>query len=345
MSYYLLAVAIFIIARWGEMSAQDRKALLTEVEKMRQSRVLLYVTGDRLGQETIIHRDAFDHFVEHLDAIGVTKRISLIIYTQGGDGMAAWSLFNLLRMFCDDLEVIVPMKAHSAGTMMAIGADKIIMTKQATLSPIDPSINHALAPQVVGAPAGTRAPVSVEAIKGYLNLAEDTLGKNGQQAMAGVMLDLARQVHPLVLGDTYRRRQQTQVMAEKLLAPQVKTADNRKKIISFLSSDSGSHDYTLNRREAEGLGLPVVKCPDKLYPVINHIYANFRDEMKLRTPFNVSQFPPNAVTPFLNLRATIESTAAAPVQYVTEGTFSRQPVPPPNVGEMTSVEITAEGWR
>jgi hypothetical protein len=36
------------------------------------------------------------------------------------------------------------------------------------LSPIDPSINHTLAPQVVGAPIGTRASVSVEAIKGYL---------------------------------------------------------------------------------------------------------------------------------------------------------------------------------
>jgi Serine dehydrogenase proteinase len=248
-----------------------------------------------------------------------------MLYTQGGDGMAAWSLFNLLRMFCDELEIIVPMKAHSAGTMMAIGADDIIMTKQATLSPIDPSINHALAPQIIGAPLGTRSSVSVEAIKGYLNLAQDTLGKPGQSAMGNIMIDLARQVHPLVLGDTYRRRQQTQSMAEKLLAPQVKSAENRKKIISFLSSDSGSHDYTLNRREAAALGLPVTKCPDKLYPVVNHIYRNFRDEMKLRTPFNMSQFPPNAVTPFTNIRATIESTAAPTVQFITEspsGDFS-----------------------
>jgi Serine dehydrogenase proteinase len=196
-----------LFAPWGGMSAAERKALLTKVEKARKSRALLYVTGDRPGQETIIHRDVFDHFVDHLDAIGITKRITLFLYTQGGDGMAAWSLFNLLRMFCDELEIIVPMKAHSAGTMMAIGADRIIMTKQATLSPIDPSINHALAPQIVGAPPGTRAPVSVEAIKGYVSLAEDTLGDDGKQSMGNIMLDRARQVHPLVLGDTYRRRQ------------------------------------------------------------------------------------------------------------------------------------------
>ncbi len=327
------------------MSAKERKVLLSKIEKKRKSRALLYVTGDRPGQETIIHRDVFDHFVEQLDAIGVTKRISLILYTQGGDGMAAWGLFNLLRMFCDELEIIVPMKAHSAGTMMAIGADRIVMTKQATLSPIDPSINHALAPQVAGAPVGTRSPVSVEAIQGYLSLAHDTLGEPGQGAMGNIMVDLARQVHPLVLGDTYRRRQQTLSMAEKLLAHHVKNVDNRRKIISFLSSDSGSHDYTLNRREATSLGLPVTKCPAHLYPIVNQLYRNFRDEMKLRSPFNSSQFPPNAITPFTNLRATIESTAGPPVQFITEGNFSRQQAPPPNVGELTSVEVTGEGWK
>lgn len=327
------------------MSWQERRLLLEKIEKQRKSRALLYVTGDRPNQETIIHSEVFDHFVEHLDAIGTTERISLVLYTRGGDGMAAWSLFNLIRMFCENFEIIVPVKAHSAGTMMAIGADNIIMTKQATLSPIDPSINHPLAPQVAGAPVGTRTSVSVEAITGYLTLAKDSVGPEGAESLGEIMLDLARQVHPLVLGETYRRRQQTQSLAEKLLAPQVKSAENRKKIISFLSSDSGSHDYTLNRREAASLGLPVAKCSAKLYPVVNHLYRNFRDEMKLRVPFNVSQFPPNSITPFANLRATLESTASNPSQFVTEGNFIRQPAAAPNQGEQTGVEITGEGWR
>lgn len=68
------------------MSALERKALIAKIEKMRKSRALLYVTGDRPGQETILHHDVFDHFVDHLDAIGVISRISLILYTRGGDG-------------------------------------------------------------------------------------------------------------------------------------------------------------------------------------------------------------------------------------------------------------------
>jgi hypothetical protein len=318
--------------------------LIQRIEKARNSRVLLYVTGDRTGQETILHSEVFDHFVDHLDAIGVTNRISLVLYTRGGDGMAAWQLLNLIRMFCDELEVIIPVKAHSAGTMMAIGADRIVMTKQATISPIDPSINHVLAPQIQGAPMGARAQVSVEAINGYISLIRDTLGEDGS-GIGEIMLDLARQVHPLVLGDTYRRRQQTQSMAERLLSPHLKSAENRRKIISFLSSDSGSHDYTLSRREAAALGLKIIKCPARLYPVLRDLYHDFRDEMQLRSPFNASQFPANAVTPFKNLRATIESSAASAVQYITEGSFNRQSMPPPNVGEAVNIEVTSEGWR
>ena len=50
----------------------------------------------------------------------------------------------MLRMFCDELEIIVPARARSAGTLMCLGADAVVMTKQATLGPIDPSLTGPL---------------------------------------------------------------------------------------------------------------------------------------------------------------------------------------------------------
>lgn len=327
------------------MAWKDRRKLLKQIEKSRKSKVLLYVTGDRPNQETAIGSDVFDHFVEHLDAMGVTTRISLIVHTRGGDGMAAWSLVNLVRMFCDDLEIIIPAKAHSAGTMIAMGANRIVMTKQATISPIDPSLNHPLAPSIAGAPQSARAQVSVEAVQGYIDLAREMVGRGNKDALGQIMLDLARQVHPLVLGESYRRRQQTRKLAEKLLAPHVAAAGDREKIINFLSSDSGSHDYTLNRREAAALGLNIDKCPAELYPVISELYRDFRDEMKLRESFNIHQFPSSSSTPFKNLRAVIESCGAPATHFITEGVVVRQPHPPPQVGEMAKLEGVTEGWR
>ena len=51
------------------------------------------------------------------------------------------TIANMIRLFCDEFEVIVPSKAHSTATLICLGADRVVMTKQATLGPIDPGIN------------------------------------------------------------------------------------------------------------------------------------------------------------------------------------------------------------
>lgn len=45
------------------------------------------------------------------------------------------------------IEVIVPYRAHSTGTLIAIGADKIIMGRLGELSPVDPSTGHPFNPE------------------------------------------------------------------------------------------------------------------------------------------------------------------------------------------------------
>src|SRR5262249_43060746 len=159
-------------------------------------------------------------------------------------------------------EVIVPSKAQSAGTLICLAAHRIVMTKQATLGPIDPSVNGPLNPPVPGLPVGTvRVPVSTEAIQGFLDFARDAAGIAGGAAVQEVFLELAKHVHPLVLGDVYRARAQIRMLSERLLRSRISDENVVKKIQDFLCSESGSHDYTINRREAAELGLQIEK-PD-----------------------------------------------------------------------------------
>ena len=123
-----------------------RKSLLRQIEKERGSKAVLYAVGDRPGLETKIGNDAIGFFADHLDAIGPVPKISLVLYTVGGSTSAAWNLVNLFHMFADELEIIVPGKCMSAGTLICLGADTLVMTKQATLGPIDPSLHHPLGP-------------------------------------------------------------------------------------------------------------------------------------------------------------------------------------------------------
>ncbi len=66
------------------------------------------------------------------------KGLTLILHTPGGVTNAAESLVAYLRSKFADVEVIVPTFAMSAGTMISLAANRIVMGRQSQLGPIDP---------------------------------------------------------------------------------------------------------------------------------------------------------------------------------------------------------------
>lgn len=326
---------------------EDRKALLEQIGKARGSKVLMYVTGDRPGMETQIGPDVDDLFVEHLDTFWPAEKITLVLYTTGGNTATAWRLINLLRTFCDELEIIVLVKALSAGTLMCLGANSIVMTKQSTLGPIDPSLNSALNPQVPGGNPNQRAPVSVEAVQGYLDVAKE-LGVNDSPSLATVLTHLSSQIHPLVLGQIFRTRTQIRDLAKKLLVHQNLDDKKRAEIIGFLCSESGSHDHTINRREARELGLNIETPSAEFYEILRNLYANVNQTMKLRERFSPdTEVANNPAVQYRMRRGLIESAEHGSHQFITEGTLMRvnvqQPGGPPAIGYQDNRSF--EGWR
>lgn len=325
----------------------NRKPLYEQLEKLRNSKVLVYVTGDRRQLETRIGSDVVDLFTHHLDLIYSHDKISLYLYTRGGETLAAWSLVNLIRQFTDHLEVILPAKAHSAGTLMALGANSIIMTKQATLGPIDPSVNTPLNPQVPGAPPHAKVPVSVEDLNAFIEYCHQTLGPDVE--IRELLLSLSDKVHPLVLGNAFRARGQIRMLAKKLLSNQNHADDKLEELLRFLCSESGSHDYTINRREArDELGLPIEKPNDELYTLIKSIYDDIAGELELAIPYD-----PNSVLGTANAadyclpRALLESVAGGSHRYLSEGKLVRTQVQQmPGIIQMAVQDNrTFEGWR
>lgn len=316
----------------------DRKLLYKKLGEEFDGVVLSYITSDRPGFETQIAQDVIDLFIDQLDKIGVVKRIILYLYTRGGDTAAAWNIVNLLRMYCDDLIVIVPHKAHSAGTMICLGANTIVMTKQATLGPIDPSLNTPLNPRIPN--TNNTMPVSVEAVKGYIEFAKDEMKIKTGTSLSNIMIKLSDNLHPLVLGQVYRSRAQIKMLAQKLLKHQVKGRKSVHKIIEFLCSESGSHDYTINRREAKkDLSLNVIKPSDEQYETIKQIYDNISDELEFGKVFD-----PNKINGTYTVRrGLIESICGGSDYFATEGVILRGVLS--NGQQGLNNQIVFEGWR
>lgn len=325
---------------------RKRRRLIGELEKARTSRVLIYATGDRKGLETQIGSDVCDFFTRHLDAIGDVPKLTLFLHTRGGDALAAWRIANLLRQFCDHLEVIVPSNAHSAGTLICLAANKIVMTKQASLGPIDPSVNTPLNPSIPGAPPTVKAPVSVEDINGFIEFA-GSVSKEPEH-LAAAFERLANAVNPLVLGNAYRARGQIRMLARKLMAKQYSDEKHVGKILKFLCSESGSHDYTINRREAvEELGLPVDKPDDQLYKMIKALYDDIAGELELANPYDPNVLLGAAPTQRYSFRrALIESIPGGSQIFMSEGSLTRVMVQGPQ-GPQNGIsdDRTFEGWR
>ena len=95
---------------------------------------------------------------------------------------------------------------------------------------------------------------------------------------------LARRVHPLVLGQAFRARQQIVRLAQVLLSSHRNDKKAIQRIVEQLTRKLGSHDYLISRQEARGTsGSQVVNLDpeQKLEKAIWKLYENYRDEMQL----------------------------------------------------------------
>ena len=325
----------------------DRKRFYERIEHERNSKVIAYVTGDRPGLEAQIGADTPDIFLEHLDAIGKVDKISLVLYTCGGNTLAAWNIINLFREFCNELEIIIPNKCRSSGTLMALGANSIIMTKQATLGPIDPSITRAMSPVIPNTNPPQRLSISVESVKGYFSLLREEFGAKSVTALSAAYVKLSEYIHPLVLGDVYRTQKQIQMLAEKLL--RMHTCDKKaiKKIVSFLCSDSGSHDYTINRTEARSLGLCVESPSQDTYNELKAWFVDVANELEFKNAYDpVKVIGANTQDNYLFKRCLIESVAYGQDAFISEGMLAKEEINMDGTVR-TSIgnSIYYEGWR
>lgn len=113
-----------------------RQDLIRKIEGKSGRTLICYVAGI----EAPIHRDDALGFVELLYNIKKGKDVDLLLHTPGGDIDAAEKLVSLLHATVGNLKVIVPDLAKSAGTLMALGASKIVMSDSSELGPIDPQV-------------------------------------------------------------------------------------------------------------------------------------------------------------------------------------------------------------
>jgi hypothetical protein len=114
-----------------------RQVQIKEMQKSTNSRLLCYVAGN--GAQ--ITRDDTIGLVELLHNVPRGSNIDLLLHTGGGDIDASEKIVSMLRAAVGNegrFRLVVPDFAKSAGTLIALAADKILMSDSSELGPIDP---------------------------------------------------------------------------------------------------------------------------------------------------------------------------------------------------------------
>ena len=205
-----------------------RTRKIARLEAKRNSRVILLVhrqeTMRLLGFPLVRYIDINDS-EEVLRAIQMTDDdvpLDIVLHTPGGLVLAALQIARAVREHKGKVTVFVPHYAMSGGTLIALAADEIVMSKHAVLGPVDPQLGQS--------PAASLLKVVEQ--KPIAEIDDQTL----------VMADVGRKAITQVkeaASDLLQRRmpaEQAEALAEKL------------------STGTWTHDYPIWAQHGQGAG-------------------------------------------------------------------------------------------
>lgn len=264
-------------------------SLLKKIEKSRGSRVISYITSNRQPGNlfsTKVASDIIPLFYEHLKLIGKTPKISLFLNTLGGDLNTPWPLVNLIREFCDQFEVIVPSDAKSAGTLICLGANKIIMTPLSQLSPVDPEGRFKR--------NGKEIRLEVEDVLGFVDFVKEKIGLNEQASLSEALKLLCNEVDPTIVGSVNRTLSLIRRLSENLLKlhlTDISSQSQIEQIVDHLTQKLFSHIHSTGRKEAKDLlGFKeIVEYADStIWKFSDLLLSKYHDFIEEKTFFNPS---------------------------------------------------------
>ena len=265
---------------------EQRLTLIRAIQEARNSHVIAYVVGDRQGAMGQIGQDAVRPMYDHLRALGFegVPRIDLLLYSRGGGVDVPWRIVSMLREYCQEFNVLVPYKAHSAATLIALGADHIVMGKKGELGPIDPILSRVER----GERTVIQEELSVEDVMSFVSFIKERAGLGDQAALASSVGILAEKLSPWLLGSIYRAHSHIRLIARKLLGSRQEPLDEQRVnlIVDSLAEKMYFHGHAIARQEAEEIGLPIVRPDAELENNMWRLLEAYEDMMKLKLPID-----------------------------------------------------------
>lgn len=159
-----------------ENNANVHIRLVKRIEELTGANLLCYFAtpGHPAGAIEDHDPNFIENILRSMDLSRYSRKLDLLLVSPGGLPYAAAKIVRVCRTFSQDFRVVVVERAMSAATLICLGATGLIMSRTASLGPIDPQMVRRSKTGDFWAPAS----VIIQAFKEMLGAAQNAILNN-----------------------------------------------------------------------------------------------------------------------------------------------------------------------
>jgi len=197
--------------------------------------------------------------------------IALVVDSGGGSAKCAYQIARYIRKACGGFTAVIPEWAKSAATLLVLGADRIIMGRNAELGPLDVQIVDPDREQRISALDEVQAldrlnSFALQAVDAQMLLMVKRSGKTTNLLLPGVQHFVAEMLQPLfekidTVHYTYMSRllKVAEEYAVRLLRPKY-PGEKAGEIARMLVHQYPEHGFFIDVDEASRIGLETIEA-------------------------------------------------------------------------------------
>ena len=223
-----------------ESSRYERQGKINNYEKS-TGRSLIVFWGP-------ITANVITPFADAINDVHHDCPLDVMLTSYGGDGEAALRLATMCHAEREDFRVVVPDTAASAATLLALAAERIVMSSTSALGPIDPQI---------ALPTRKRYVPAKDIVSIVEDIVEPRVKENPHflELYAYFMADVDAVIYQTARSAIERTKEfvpEMLALRQKPLPPEAV-----EKIVDSLHNQPPMHSATIGYTKAEELGLPI----------------------------------------------------------------------------------------
>jgi hypothetical protein len=191
------------------------------------------------------------------------KNVALVLSTNGGDMDAAYRIARCLRRRYEVVTAIVAGFCKSAGTLLLLGADELVLMEHAELGPLDVQLSKedSLGERSSGL-TPTQAFLSLDSqsqfafeqafykMKLEMNMSTRTAGEFASKIIGSLYGNIYAQIDPIRVGEVQRAQNIANAYGSRLLAD---SGCASSEALTRLLVGYPTHDFVIDAQEAETL--------------------------------------------------------------------------------------------